>query len=60
MSIATFIWFCFISILLTNKKATNKFKKFIPWIEKIIGFLLIFIAVQIFIQDGSIKTILFF
>ena len=59
MSIATFIWFSFVSILLTNKEATDRFKKFIPWIERITGFLLIFIAVQIFVHDGSIKSILF-
>ena len=41
MSVATFIWFAFVSILLTNKKAATRFKKAIPWIEKITGLLLL-------------------
>ena len=51
MSIATFVWFSFISILLTNEIATKRYKKSIPWIEKVTGLLLILIATQILMQD---------
>ena len=37
MSLATFIWFTFVSILLTNQIATERFKIAIPWLEKITG-----------------------
>ena len=56
MSIATFIWFSFISILITNKNAINRFKKSIPLVERFTGLLLIFIALQIFLQDGNIMS----
>jgi len=56
MSMATFIWFSFISILITNKNAINRFKKSIPLIERFTGLLLIFIALQIFLQDGNIMS----
>ena len=58
MSMATFIWFSFISILITNERAINRFRKSIPWIERVTGLLLLFIALQIFIQDGTIRSIL--
>ena len=54
MSFATFIWFALMSILLTNKGATIKFKKAIPWIEKITGLLLLIIAIQILLQEDLI------
>ena len=55
MSVATFIWFAFVSILLTNKKATSRFKKTIPWIEKITGILLLLIAFQILFQQDLLS-----
>ena len=56
MSMATFIWFSFISILITNKNAIYRFKKSIPLVERFTGLLLIFIALQIFLQDGNIMS----
>ena len=56
MSMATFIWFSLISILITNKNAINRFKKSIPLVERFTGLLLIFIALQIFLQDGNIMS----
>ena len=56
MSVATFIWFSFISILITNKNSINRFKKSIPLVERLTGLLLIFIALQIFLQDGNIMS----
>ena len=47
MSLATFIWFTFVSILLTNQIATERFKIAIPWLEKITGLFLIVLAIQI-------------
>jgi len=52
MSIATFIWFTFISILLTNQKATERFKKSIPWLEKITGLFLLILAIKIIFQES--------
>ena len=46
MSVATFIWFALVSILLTNKKAIERFKKAIPLLEKVTGFFLLLIAIQ--------------
>ena len=60
MSVATFIWFSFISILITNKNSINRFKKSIPLVERLTGLLLIFIALQIFLQDGNIMSKLAF
>ena len=60
MSMATFIWFSLISILITNKNAINRFKKSIPLVERFTGLLLIFIALQIFLQDGNIMSKLAF
>ena len=50
MSLATFIWFSFVSILLTNQRATERFKKAIPWVEKITGLFLLILAFQIIFQ----------
>ena len=52
MSMATFIWFTFISILLTNQKATERFGKAIPWVEKITGLFLLILAIKIIFQES--------
>ena len=52
MSLATFIWFSLVSILLTNQKATERFKKAIPWLEKITGLFLIVLAIQIILRES--------
>ena len=52
MSMATFIWFTFISILLTNQKATERFEKSIPWLEKITGLFLLILAIQIIFRES--------
>ena len=51
MSVATFIWFALVSILLTNKKAIGRFKRAIPLLEKVTGFFLLLIAIQILFQQ---------
>ena len=51
MSVATFIWFALVSILLTNKKAIERFNKAIPLLEKVTGFFLLLIAIQILFQQ---------
>ena len=52
MSIATLVWFTFISILLTNQKATDRFEKGIPWLEKITGLFLLILAIQIILRES--------
>ena len=52
MSLATFIWFSFVSILLTNQIATERFKIAIPWLEKITGLFLIVLAIQIILIES--------
>ena len=52
MSIATFTWFTFISILLTNQKATERFERSIPWLEKITGLFLLILAIRIIFQES--------
>ncbi len=52
MSLATFIWFTFVSILLTNQIATERFKIAIPWLEKITGLFSIVLAVQIILIES--------
>jgi len=52
MSLATFIWFTFVSILLTNQIATERFKIVIPWLEKITGLFLIVLAIQIILIES--------
>ena len=52
MSMATFIWFTFMSILLTNEKATERFENFIPWLEKITGLFLLILAIQIIFRES--------
>ena len=51
MSVATFIWFVLVSILLTNKKGIERFRKAIPLLEKVTGFFLLLIAIQILFQQ---------
>ena len=52
MSMATLIWFTFMSILLTNEKATERFKNLIPWLEKITGLFLLILAIKIIYQES--------
>ena len=52
MSMATFIWFAFISILLTNQRATRRFEKAIQWLEKITGLFLLILAIRIIFQES--------
>ena len=52
MSMATFIWFTFMSILLTNEKATERFENIIPWLEKITGLFLLILAIKIIFQES--------
>ncbi len=47
MSLATFLWFAMISIIFTNKSMTYKYVDFLPWIERIMGFILVIISIQI-------------
>lgn len=51
MAVATFIWFTFISYSFTQISKREKIKKYLPLIEKIIGFALIFVAIQILLID---------
>ena len=47
MALATFLWFAMISIIFTNKSMTYKYVYFLPWIERIMGFILVIISIQI-------------
>ena len=47
MSLAPFLWFAMISIIFTNKSMTYKYVDFLPWIERIMGFILVIISIQI-------------
>ena len=47
MALATFLWFAMISIIFTNKSMTYKYVNFLPWIERIMGFILVIISIQI-------------
>ena len=47
MSLATFIWFTFISYVFTNKLLKDRYQAYIPFIERITGILLVIIAFQI-------------
>ena len=47
MALATFLWFAMISIIFTNKSMTYKYVDFLPWIERIMGFILVIISIQI-------------
>ena len=49
MSITTFIWFTGISYIFSNQALTKKYENFIPVFEKVIGIILIIIAIQLFL-----------
>ena len=49
MSITTFIWFTGISYIFSNQVLTKKYENFIPVFEKVIGIILILIAIQLFL-----------
>ena len=49
MSITTFIWFTGISYIFSNQVLTKKYEDFIPVFEKVIGIILIIIAIQLFL-----------
>lgn len=54
MSISTFIWFAFVSVVFTNDKFTSKFSYYLPMFEKVIGAVLIAIAAQILLSQIDI------
>ncbi len=49
MSVTTFIWFTGISYIFSNQALTRKYENFIPIFEKVIGIILILIAIQLFL-----------
>ena len=49
MSITTFIWFTGISYIFSNQVLTKKYENFIPVFEKVIGIILIIIAIRLFL-----------
>ena len=51
MAVATFIWFPFISISFAKISQGAIIKKIIPYLEKIVGVLLILISLQILFSD---------
>ena len=51
MSIATFIWFTFISYIFTNTTLINKYRNSLPRFEKILGCILLLIASQILLYE---------
>ena len=51
MALATFIWFSIISYVFTSKGFKNKFSSFLGLFEKIIGFVLILLSLQILIYQ---------
>ena len=51
MALATFIWFSIISYVFTSEGFKNKFSSFLGLFEKIIGFVLILISLQILIYQ---------
>lgn len=51
MAVATFIWFTFISISFTKISQGEVIKNIIPYLEKIVGVLLILISLQILFSD---------
>ena len=51
MAVATFIWFTFISISFAKISQGAVIKKIIPYLEKIVGVLLILISLQILFSD---------
>ncbi|MAS51343.1 MAG: lysine transporter LysE [Chloroflexi bacterium] len=51
MALATFIWFSIISYVFTSEGFKNKFSSFLGLFEKIIGFVLILLSLQILIYQ---------
>ena len=51
MSLATFVWFAFISYLFTNSEIVKKYGKFLSRFEKILGCVLLLIASQILLYE---------
>ena len=51
MAFATFIWFSFISYVFTSEGVQSKFSSFLGLFEKIIGFILILLSLQILIYQ---------
>lgn len=51
MSIATFIWFTFVSYIFTNTTLINKYRNSLPIFEKILGCILLLIASQILLYE---------
>ena len=51
MSLATFVWFAFISYLFTNPEIVKKYGKFSSRFEKILGCVLLLIASQILLYE---------
>ena len=51
MALATFIWFSIISYIFTSEGFKNKFSSFLGLFEKIIGFVLILLSLQILIYQ---------
>ena len=51
MALATFIWFSIISYVFTSEGFKNKFSSFLGLFEKIIGFVLILLSLQIIIYQ---------
>ena len=54
MALATFIWFSIISYVFTSEGFKNKFSSFLGLFEKIIGFVLILLSLQIIIYQTFI------
>jgi len=51
MALATFVWFSIISYVLTSENIKSKFSSFLGFFEKIIGFILILLSLQILIYQ---------
>ena len=51
MALATFIWFSIISYVFTSEGFKNKFSSFLGLFEKVIGFVLILLSLQILIYQ---------
>ena len=51
MSVATFTWFSFISLVFTNNFIVDKYTKFLPVFEKFLGCILLIIAFQILMYE---------
>jgi len=51
MALATFLWFAFISYVLTSHVFKEKFSSFLGTFEKVIGFILILLSLQIIVYQ---------